>query len=454
MKKTKILSVISTVALSLGTMIPVYAEDYSDEDAWYARCSQPQTDQAGVSACQGFQDYQEQKRQQLQENINSFNNDIASLKSDSAEIEALAKQQKELADSLTSQIQAKEESIQTIEKSIQDLVTQIEAKQAEIDEWDAQIKSRMQSEQTTIGTNIVIDLIMGSDNLNDMLRRISGVERITEDDQDQIEKLNELKAELELQKSEQERLENETKEQKAQLEEEREQVKQLEESYNKLVEEYQKQIADLQAQMRSAQADIASIRSFSISSGYTGSIEQVDGFINPISGGTISAGTWAYPGGGLHLGLDWAASIGTAVVAPASGVILYANNPAPTNGGYLGNWTGYPAGGGNTIEMLCNVGGTLYAVSFAHLSQNGFAVSAGQSVSQGQLLALTGNSGNSSGPHCHIEVYNLGSMSVEEAVNRFASTADFAWGTGWNSTATACGSGSTPCRERPEKFFG
>ena len=47
-----------------------------------------------------------------------------------------------------------------------------------------------------------------------MLRRISGVERITEDDQDQIEKLNELKAELELQKSEQERLENETKEQK------------------------------------------------------------------------------------------------------------------------------------------------------------------------------------------------------------------------------------------------
>ena len=133
----------------------------------------------------------------------------------------------------------------------------------------------MQSEQTTIGTNIVIDLIMGSDNLNDMLRRISGVERITEDDQDQIEKLNELKAELELQKSEQERLENETKEQKAQLEEEREQVKQLEESYNKLVEEYQKQNSgSAGTSMRSAQADIASIRSFTISSGYTGSIDR------------------------------------------------------------------------------------------------------------------------------------------------------------------------------------
>ena len=56
---------------------------------------------------------------------------------------------------------------------------------------------------------------------------------------------------------------------------------------------------------------------------------------------------------------------------------------------------------------------------------------------------------------CHIEVYNLGQMSLEEAVSRFSSSADFAWGTGWNSTATACDNGySTPCRERPEKFFG
>lgn len=105
--------------------------------------------------------------------------------------------------------------------------------------------------------------------------------------------------------------------------------------------------------------------------------------------------------------------------------------------------------------MLCNVNGTLYAISFAHLAREGMTVSAGQTVSQGQVIAATGNSGNSSGPHCHIEVYNLGNMSVEQAVQRFASSADFAWGTGWNSTATSCEAtgGSTPCRERPEKFF-
>ena len=62
-------------------------------------------------------------------------------------------------------------------------------KQAEIDAWNAQIENRMKNEQTTIGTNMIIDLIMGSDSLSDMLRRISGVERITEDDQSQIKKV-------------------------------------------------------------------------------------------------------------------------------------------------------------------------------------------------------------------------------------------------------------------------
>ena len=186
-----------------------------------------------------------------------------------------------------------------------------------------------------------------------------------------------------------------------------------------------------------------------------GNITPVSGFTAPIHGGGKSAGTWAYPGGGLHLGLDWAVPIGTPLYAPANGVIIYASNPVASSSGYLGNWSGHPAGGGNTIEMLCNVNGTLYAVSFAHLAQEGFAVRAGQQVSQGQVLARTGNSGNSSGPHCHIEVINLGSMSVNDAVARFSQTADFAWGTGWNSTATSCEAtgGATPCRERPERFF-
>lgn len=455
MKKKKWIMTISATACVCASLLPVYAQDYSDTDAWVAKCSQAQTTQEGVQACQGFQTYQQERYDELQKQVEQYSQDIAALESDTEEMEKLAKTQKELQEQLEGQIQEKEEAIRKIEEQIQKLEDEIQKKQEEIDAWDAQIRSRMQNEQSSTGTNMLIDLIMGAQDLNDMLRRLSGIERITEDDQDQIDQLNALKEQLALQKSEQERLEAQTKSQQDQLKSQQDQAKELEASYNQLVQQYEQQLAKLQAAKRAAFDDIDSIRANMISVSYTGSLVNVSGFVSPVTGGKVSAGTWAYPGGGLHLGLDYAVPIGTQVVAPADGVILYANNPAPSNGGYLGNWTGYPAGGGNTIEMVCMVNGTTYAISFAHLSREGFSVSAGQRVTQGQPLALTGNSGNTSGPHCHIEVYNLGTMTLEEAVSRFSSSADFSWGTGWSSTATACDNGQgTPCRERPEKFFG
>lgn len=453
MKKYKIGAGFLSLTLACSLVMPVSAEDYSNTEAWYAKCSQAQTSESGIKACQGFQEYQKNRRQDLQKNIESYNSSIASLQNDTSKMEKLAKEQKDLVANLQTQISEKEKSIELIEKNIEELDDKIEAKESEIEAWNDQIETRMKNEQTTIGTNMIIDLIMGSDSLSDMLRRISGVERITEDDQSQIKKLNKLKKELVLQQDEQKRLDKDAKNQKTELESQKQQATELEESYNTLVEQYQKQIAQLEAEKRSAQVDMNSIRDFVISTNFSGSIESVSGFVFPVQGGSKSAGTWAYPGGGLHLGLDWAAPIGTVVVAPASGVILYAAAPVGSNTGYLGNWSGYPAGGGNTIEMLCNVNGTLYAISFAHLSQNIY-VSAGQSVSQGQTIALSGNSGNSSGAHTHVEVYNLGSMSVSDAVARFSSGADFAWGTGWSGTSTSCEVGkAAPCRERPEKFF-
>lgn len=453
MKKYKICAGFLSLTLACSLVMPVSAEDYSNTEAWYAKCSQAQTSESGIKACQGFQEYQKNRRQDLQKNIESYNSSIASLQNDTSKMEKLAKEQKDLVANLQTQISEKEKSIELIEKNIEELDDKIEAKESEIEAWNDQIETRMKNEQTTIGTNMIIDLIMGSDSLSDMLRRISGVERITEDDQSQIKKLNKLKKELVLQQDEQKRLDKDAKNQKTELESQKQQATELEESYNTLVEQYQKQIAQLEAEKRSAQVDMNSIRDFVISTNFSGSIESVSGFVFPVQGGSKSAGTWAYPGGGLHLGLDWAAPIGTVVVAPASGVILYAAAPVGSNTGYLGNWSGYPAGGGNTIEMLCNVNGTLYAISFAHLSQNIY-VSAGQSVSQGQTIALSGNSGNSSGAHTHVEVYNLGSMSVSDAVARFSSGADFAWGTGWSGTSTSCEAGkAAPCRERPEKFF-
>lgn len=171
-------------------------------------------------------------------------------------------------------------------------------------------------------------------------------------------------------------------------------------------------------------------------------------FILPVDG-VVSAGTWAYPSGGMHLGLDLAASLYTPVKAPAAGIIVYASAPVDSNCGYLGNYCGWPYGGGNTIAMLCPIGDTVYAVTFAHLS-NRFYVAAGQHVKQNDIIALSGNSGNSTGPHTHIEVFRL-SVSLEQAISYFQSSGgDFAFGCGWSAGGTCSSIG---CRIRPESVF-
>jgi murein DD-endopeptidase MepM/ murein hydrolase activator NlpD len=88
--------------------------------------------------------------------------------------------------------------------------------------------------------------------------------------------------------------------------------------------------------------------------------------------------------GAFHTGVDISANFGQEVMAPADGVVSYADQ----NGGY-----------GREI-VLEHTGGisTLYG----HLS--GFAVVAGQLVHRGDLLGYVGTSGRSTGPHLHYEV--------------------------------------------------
>lgn len=104
--------------------------------------------------------------------------------------------------------------------------------------------------------------------------------------------------------------------------------------------------------------------------------------IKPING-TITS-RFGSRSRGLHTGLDIANSTGTPIKAAATGVVTYA--------GYKGSY-GYMVviSHGNGVETY-----------YAHCSR--LYVSAGDSVSQGTVIAAVGSTGNSTGPHLHLEV--------------------------------------------------
>lgn len=107
-------------------------------------------------------------------------------------------------------------------------------------------------------------------------------------------------------------------------------------------------------------------------------------WINPVGGVKPAFEYGHYPSGGKHNAYDFAVPKGTQVVAPYGGKIIKA-----------GDWgTGF---------------GTAYGVQFdngtfgilGHLAS--LALKAGDIFTAGQLLGLSGSTGNSTGPHLHFE---------------------------------------------------
>lgn len=459
MKKIKIgIMAISMFSLVFISQDSIHAENFAgNEEYWKNKCSVTQSSAPETRKCKEFTEYYKNQVNELDGQLSSLSSEVKNIENNIEETSSTLKSLQEMLDTITKSIELNEANIRTINTQIEKLDIDIAKKQVEIDKRDKIIQDRMLAEQSTLGTNVEIEIIMGANNLVDMIRKADGLQRITASDQEEIDKITEEKNALKQSKNEQTRLKNDVEIKREENVKNKKNTEEIKSQQQELLDTYQKKEAELNEKMRSVQVDISTIQNniISLSSSNGLDLSGNSGLALPVQGGSLSAGTWYYPGGGTHLGMDIAASIGTPITAPAAGIVLYANNPAPTNGGHLGNWIGFPAGGGNTLHFLTQSNGTTYAISFFHMSQGGFAVNAGDSVAAGQLLGLTGNSGNSTGPHCHIEVINLGGMSLDAAISRFKSTADFAWGNGWGDYATGnvCGIKSAPCREKPENIF-
>ena len=148
-------------------------------------------------------------------------------------------------------------------------------------------------------------------------------------------------------------------------------------------EEYLHEVEGLLAQSASIAAKIRAAQSASASSpSPVRSQASSSGYIWPAHGILTSSFGWRW--GRMHEGIDIAVGNGTPVVASASGTVIVA--------GWMGGY-------GNLVVIDHGNG-----VSTAYGHNTGVTVGVGQSVAQGQLIAYSGNTGHSTGPHIHFEV--------------------------------------------------
>jgi len=130
---------------------------------------------------------------------------------------------------------------------------------------------------------------------------------------------------------------------------------------------------------------------------YDGSGKSVEKALmkTPINGARLSSafGMRKHPIDGynkMHRGTDFAAPMGTPIMASGSGVITRAR------------WCG---GGGNCVKIKHN---SSYETIYAHMRNFARGIKEGSRVKQGQIIGYVGSTGKSTGPHLHYEVVKNG----------------------------------------------
>ncbi len=491
-----------TVA-NIAAVFPVQAEpDYSDTDYWEEKCT-GQVASGDRAACNAYAEYVNSQRSSLESRLDEIESQRAAIKADletyAAQISGYQTQIDDLQvqinskqaeiDAKQAEIDAKQVEIDNKQIEIDNKQKEIDAKQAEIDSTQKEVdsikdkvKSRMSNAQSSMRFNKYMDIMLGASTFEDFLRVITGISAIAKYDRTTMEKLVDLINQLNVQKEQLQAVRAEMIEVRKQMEAIKAEMEiaknEMQVQQNDLVAR-QEDVIVLQAQVQIVQdaavekeaemraasaqiaADISSITARMIALASAGDLEDIPAVSSsswyfPVPGSYRSAGTWAYSSGYEHLGYDFAAAVGSPIYAVGSGVVLSSANGCSTYGG-LGNMCGYQFGGayggGNQVHYLVVVNGSLYGIAAYHMML-GSPIASGTIITAGTQIGNVGSSGNSSGPHCHIEIIYLGDGSN---FSRYAQTwnGDLAFGAGWQGNNRKCDAGyGAPCRIRPETVFG
>lgn len=246
------------------------------------------------------------------------------------------------------------------------------------------------------GTTSYWAVLFKADSFSDLLSRLSDIQEVMNYDQGVLDSLRQLRAQIQAKQEEQEDLKAqseaaklELEAQKADLEQQEAEAEALYQEIQANVEVYEEKLEEMNAERDRIQAEIVKkseelARQLAMTATKGGYIwpETVSRRITspqgPRNTGIKGAST-------NHKGVDiGGVGTSTSVLATKAGVVI----TSALHRSY-GNYVVISHGPGNT---------TLYA----HMSSR--AVKEGDTVTQGQVIGITGSTGVSSGPHLHYEI--------------------------------------------------
>ena len=325
------------------------------------------------------------------------------------------------------------EEIDSLKNKISDLEDSIEQKEQELKkkQKEHEENTELMEERLVVmyesGENTFLDLLFKSENLVEFISSYYTLSQITQCDKELLEsiekeqkEIEEVKKSLEDEKVEVDsaKIEKETKNNLliAQNNERKAKANGLSEEEKELdakIKQYQQDYDNKQQELK-RQAEEAARRSSSSSSSQSGDGLNFDGsFIWPCNNKVITSGVkrrW----GRWHKGIDIGARY-EPVYASASG---YA-------------YTLYDRGGYGNYIIIVHGGG--WCTLYGHLDS--YNITSGQYVSQGQVIATSGNTGGSQGPHLHFEIRKASSLSTYFSAG-FLNGLDYLPG-GWTAQAGA-----------------
>lgn len=348
---------------------------------------------------------------ELKNQQNQINNEIKEKKEELEEVQEEKSATQKEVDNLNDKINSYQNEISDLEskeEKLNDSIKQNESKLTEIQkDFDKQqqlLNERLVSLYEA-GDTTYLDVLLTSQDLTDLISNWFLVSELAAYDTDMLEKIENTKNEIENTKNELVANKSELQDAKASKEAKTAELKTAKQEKDKKVaelsedeKEIQAQISELQEHERSVSKQIKSLaasydsKKTSQSSTNTNTSASSYGFGWPVKSVSINTPygqkgkAWSL---GYHTGVDFKASDGTAIYSVGDGVVVD---------------TGFNKAYGNFVEIYH--GNNVYSF-YAHATS--VSVSKGTSVSKGQLIMYSGHTGNAYGPHLHFEIRTPGS---------------------------------------------